>query len=295
MGSGGGAAPPQLNTGAMQNQQQSTNLQTAVGQAALNNVNQVTPGGSLTYTQTGGTDLGNGMSVPQYTATQSLTPASQAIFNSQQNVQQGALNLGQGALGAANTALSQPYNTTTSLSPLPTDQTASTNAAYNSLMSRFNQDYSTQMDQQKTQLANQGIAAGTDAYNNAMLPLQRSAVDASNQATIQATGLAGQNLNQATQLQNQQITDMTQQRTQPLNELATLAGLGSGSTTPSYVNTPQTQINPTDTQASQIAAYQGQMAQFNQQNAQNAAGMGGLFGLGGSALSAGGTIAGAFI
>jgi hypothetical protein len=45
------------------------------------NTNQVTPTGSLTYTQTGGQYDYNGNWIPQTTATQTLSPELQGLYN----------------------------------------------------------------------------------------------------------------------------------------------------------------------------------------------------------------------
>jgi hypothetical protein len=53
------------------------------------------------------------------------------------------------------------------------------------------------------------------------------------------------------------------------------------------VNTPQTQVAPTDVVGAYNNAYQQQFANYNSQLQQNNATTGGLFGLGGTALAAG--------
>jgi hypothetical protein len=68
--------------------QTATNVSTAVANANLNNVNQVTPQGSLSYNQTGGyTDPTSGQWIPQFTATQTFTPTGQATFDQSQQAQ----------------------------------------------------------------------------------------------------------------------------------------------------------------------------------------------------------------
>src|SRR3954466_15486259 len=70
----------------------STNVATAIANANLNNVNQVTPNGSLNYNQTGNfawTDpvTGSSYNIPQCTATQTLSPQGQAIQGQTQAAQ----------------------------------------------------------------------------------------------------------------------------------------------------------------------------------------------------------------
>lgn len=83
------APPPPKETAAAQT---STNIGTAIAQQALNNVNQVTPGGSLTYSQSGShtyTDPGTYQThvIPTYTATQTLSPENQRIQNKTEEAQ----------------------------------------------------------------------------------------------------------------------------------------------------------------------------------------------------------------
>jgi hypothetical protein len=74
-------APNPLVTAAAQT---GTNVATAVANANLQNVNQITPDGSLTYSQSGtykfkDPTTGASYDLPQFTATTSLSPAQQAI------------------------------------------------------------------------------------------------------------------------------------------------------------------------------------------------------------------------
>jgi hypothetical protein len=70
----------------------STNVATGVANAFLNNVNQVTPQGSLNYNQTGSYNwndpvTGTSYNIPTFTATQTLSPQQQAIQAQQQATQ----------------------------------------------------------------------------------------------------------------------------------------------------------------------------------------------------------------
>ena len=92
--------------------QTGTNVSTAVANANLGNVNQVTPQGNLTYNQTdtfNWTDPATGQtfSIPKFTATQTLSPTGQATFDQSQQAQ---YNLS--ALGAEQAArLRQQFGT----------------------------------------------------------------------------------------------------------------------------------------------------------------------------------------
>jgi hypothetical protein len=283
-----GAAPTYDISGA-NNTQGIYNLAGATGTQQLNSTNQVTPYGSLNYGMTGGQMI-NGQWVPQYTATQTLDPtdASTAAYGGTFRNQ---------AQYAANAL--QNDSASSLLSPIGGASEYGDNA-YNDLMSRQNQQFGIQQNALTQQLANQGVAAGSTAYQNAFIPLNQSRVDASNQAEINATQLGAQ----------QQQEDITG-RNATLGEMGTLYGMGAGAIpSPNYVNTPTTSVQPVNsnsnfqtgyqgdltgytTQAQgAMAGYQAQMAQYLQSLQAQQATQGGLFGLGGSVLGAGTLAAG---
>ena len=284
MQSGGGSAP-KFDAEKAANDQKNTNVATGISNAYLGNTNQVTPYGNLTYEQTGTASI-DGRDIPRFTATQTLSPSQQAIYDKTTGLQSRALDTAGNVLGSVNNSVNTPLNYD-GLAQLPQDQTQLRNDAYSALTARSTEDLNRQTDMQKTQLANQGVAAGSEAYNNAMIPLERARVDASNQATINAGNIAGQNLQQGQTLRNQGIQERTSIRNQPLQDYQALQGFGGGVTQPTWATPTQAQIPTTDVTSPQIAAYQGQVNAYNQDRSAGNAAMGGLFGLGGSALMAG--------
>jgi hypothetical protein len=81
-------SPDPPNPVATANAQNVANVSTAVANANLGNINQVTPQGNLTYSETGSyTDPATGQSIPRFTATQSLSPTGQQTFDQSQAAQ----------------------------------------------------------------------------------------------------------------------------------------------------------------------------------------------------------------
>ncbi len=267
---GGGSAPAAPDPSKVSADQTKSNVNTAVANAVLGNTNQITPYGSLNYKQTGGQDVA-GNWVPSYTATQTLSPEQQAIYDKTTGLQTQALNLGPKVLSNVGDTIN---------TPLP-DVGALRDQAYNALTSRANQSLDIHQKQQGTQLANQGIQAGSAAYDNAMRPLEQERTDIANQGVINAGNVAGQNLNQAQAIHNQPLSDYTQ-----------LLGFGGGVTPATYAPPSAGQVAPTDVSGNAWNAYNGQLQQYQQGQSQSNALMGGLFGLGGAAL--GGALAGPF-
>lgn len=284
MGGGGSAPQPQSPQITAQQQTQS-NVETAIANATLGNTNQITPQGTLTYKQTGGQQVG-GNFVPSYTATQTLSPEQQSIYDKTTGLQNSGLNAAGGVFQQLNNTVQNPLNFN-GIPGLPTDSTALRNQAYDALTARSNVDLGRSRDAQQVQLANQGIAPGSEAYKRAMEGQDRAVVDASNQATIQAGNVAQQNLGQAQTIRNQGINEAQTLRNQPFQEYAQLLGLGGNIQSPTYAPGSQGQVAPTDVAGIDAAYNAAKMQQYQTQQSGNNALMGGLFGLGGSALGAG--------
>lgn len=262
------------------------NTATAAGQAFLNNVNQVTPYGSLNYTEGPWKDLGGDRGwVPTFTATQTLSPEQQKIYDSQTKVTQGTSDLARDYISRISDATAKPFN----YDGLPGAPT-------------FNQDYlakatqgiidrnQPQMDRDRSaleqRLANQGVSVGTPAYQAAMDQYERSVNDFRLGAQNQGLGMAAQEYGLEGSTRDRAIAEMSNVRSQPINEVAALLGTGNGVRDPTFVNTPQTQIAPTDVMGAYQMQQQAQQQQYQQQMQANNATTGGLFGLGSAALGA---------
>ncbi|HLK23974.1 MAG TPA: hypothetical protein VKT30_04885 [Caulobacteraceae bacterium] len=201
---------------AISNAQTQSNLATAQNQAILNNVNQVTPFGTVAYTQPGGPNT-------PFTETVSLSPQEQAIFN------QGTANQAQ-ALGIAGNQLTNVQNAlntpVTPVEPLATGVTAgpiqygfnpgpglqygfaggapiqsqignadinqsvqnAANAAYAQAASRLDPQWTQNAEQQQAQLTAQGLNPNDAAFQNSMTLFNNARNDAYNQAALSAIG-----------------------------------------------------------------------------------------------------------
>ena len=96
--------------------QTATNIGTAIAQQNLNNVNQITPDGSLTYNQTGTYRYvdpldGKVHNIPTYTATQTLSPEQQAIRDQNNRASLNLSRLGADQSARLNDLLSRPVDT----------------------------------------------------------------------------------------------------------------------------------------------------------------------------------------
>ena len=271
-GGGKGSAPPPPDyTGAAQ-ATAAGNLEAARATAAANRTNQITPYGNLIYTANPGTDpYGNTL----YTATQTLAPAQQELLNKTNVLNTGLMDTANRGLNYANTVLSQPGVDT---SQLPTTGINPGQSYQDAIMSRLGPQIDRENAALDQQLANRGIAAGTEAYKQAKMLQTQKQNDLLNSAVVQGMGM-GLNANQQA-FQQQAYNQM-----QPINVINALR-TGSQVQNPNFVNTPnQAYTAGPDLLGAANASYQNQLAAYNAQQAAGGGFMGGLMNLGGAAIT----------
>jgi hypothetical protein len=296
----------------------SGNLDAARAATAANRVNQVTPYGQLNYSVTGQDPYGN----PTWTATSSLSPDQQALYDYDIASSKGLGQLQSKGLNYVGQMIDQPFSTS-SLPQLssqlnaPTLQTGLDNQgmagwdkATGLIMERLAPQLERQQKSLDTQLANQGIMRGSEAYNQAQQDLAMKQNDLMNQAVLSGQSVQqnmfGQSLqagqfgntaqqqmlaNQAQQAQlanqarGQGFQELAYQRNEPINTLNAVRS-GSQVTTPNqfYVNAPQQATTAgADYMSAAQATGNANIANTNAQNAYQNALMSGMFKMGASA------------
>lgn len=266
-------------------QQQVANLNTAISQARLNNVNQITPQGTLTYNETGGKYDYAGNWVPQFTAETKLSPEQQKLYDTQTRVTQGAYDLADQYTGRIADATAQPFNYE-GLPNAPTYNEDYRRQQLDTIMQRAQPQLDRDRAQLEQRLADQGVTMQDPAYRTAMDQYGRTLNDFRLGADTQAGNAAAQQYGLEAQTRDRAIAERANLRSQPINEVSALLGTGSVQG-PQFVPTSNTSVAPTDVSGNYWNAYQGQLAQQQMANQSNNATMGGLFGLGGTALAGG--------
>lgn len=237
------------------------NLQTAKYATAANRINQNTPYGSLSYTRGNPTNDDD----PQWTQNVALSPVGQQLLDRQNSY---GLGLGD----TTNKSLGQVQGQ----GPMDlsnVDQIA--DQAYSQQISRLDPQWQQRQQAQETQLVNQGLRPGTEAYDAAMRDFSFARNDAYNQARVTANNSMPQTYQLA-----QAAFD------QPLNRLNALR-TGQQVTNPTFQNVPQqaTTAGP-DYLGAASANGQYNMGLYNAGQAANANMTGGLFNLGAAGLKA---------
>jgi hypothetical protein len=210
--------------------QTQSNVDTAEANAALGNVNQISPFGSTTFNQTGSTNV-DGRNIPQFTQTTSLDPTLQGIVSGTQKTAASLIPTGQALANQAATSTTTPLNFSGANNsiiqggPQAVDNQAAT-AAYNSQAGFLQPTYQLQQEDLQDQLSRQGIGVGSDAYNSAQTNLANSQnqgyTSLANSAVNQGINAGSNMFNLAVMGQNQQIGQQQIGQSNPLSLLSQL-------------------------------------------------------------------------
>lgn len=250
------------------------------------------PDGSLTYSKIGDETLtdsltGKSYTVPRYRATTALSASGQRVKNINDQTEENIAGIGRDQSARIGGILGTPINFDgLGAAPLPTDFSADRQKYEDALMQRLNPQIERDRSSLEARLTNQGLRAGSTAYNDAASELGRNANDARLGAILNAGSEQSRMFGLASTARQQGIQEILTRRNQPINEISALMS-GSQVSMPQFVNTPQTQLAGTDYQGAVYQSYQGQMDAYKQKVASQNAMMGGLFGLGGTIATAG--------
>lgn len=247
-------APPVADPNAVAANQQALNTKSGQQSQVGSMTNQVTPTGSLSYSQTGTSSDGT----PLYTATTKLSDPQQQLLDILQGTQKTAGQQGQSLISGANYGAQSPTDVIGNATSGLTKDAMTKQVAY--LDPYFKQ----QTDQLDTQLRNQGFAPGQPGYDNAMRAVQN------NQGNT-VTGFLSQ-------MEPQMYQQAYQNYMTPASLGGTLAGLGSPSN-PTFQNTPQLNIQPANLIGATANAQTAAEASYQDQLKQSQAMMSGLFGI----------------
>jgi hypothetical protein len=220
---GGGKAPPPPDPIATAAAQSQYNQQAAITQANLNRIDQVTPQGSITYSQHGTNSDGT----PQYTQTQTYSPQQQALYDQQNQIAQALGGTAQDQIGRVNDTMNTPFNyngmqpLTTNVNGQPTSHVNSTptlqsdiagagpiqrgvgptdlaadgqrvaDAVYGQATSRLDPQWKNNQNDFDAKMAAQGIPVGSEAYNRIAQQMSNEKNDAYNQANYSAIQAGG--------------------------------------------------------------------------------------------------------
>jgi hypothetical protein len=217
-------------------------------------MNQVTPDGTLTYSNNGYETYrdpytGQTYQIPKTTVTQTLSAQQQAIKDQEDGASLNLATLGNSLSGTLGQKLTGNFN-------IGNEETEA--RLYELGSKRLDPQFARQEEALRSRLLNSGIREGSEAWNSEMERFTQGQNDAYNQLLLQGRG-------QATQ---EQLAEDNQR----INQISALLS-GGQVTQPNFMNTPTSNIPTTDV-AGIINNNYAQQMQAYQQNQQ---GLGGLF------------------
>lgn len=219
-----------------------------------------------------------------WSQTVQLSPEQQALFDQYNRLQQGLFGPQDAALGRVQNSLGSEFNPTT---PSIYDPNLATNNATDLLMQRINPQLDQRYEQLQAQLANQGITAGSEAYNNALTQFQQGRNDAYNQASLAGINLGMQQQGLTNQQQQQAFQNESYLRQLPLQELQALMG-GTQVSMPQMPGYSQAGLGQApDLVGSANANYNAALNQYNANQAQQSGLFGGLGSIAGAGIGYG--------
>jgi hypothetical protein len=293
MGKSAPAAPATPDYVGAAKEQGAANVETARVQSKLNNPNTYTPYGTQLVSYEG----------DQPTITQTLTPEAQKTLEEQQKVQYQLASLGGKGANLASNVLDKSFNfggpnvqTSLDLSNIAKMPVNAGTTAQEAIMSRLEPSLAKQRTSTETNLINQGLRPGTEAYDNAIQLLGQQENDARTQAALQGInvdiGANAQGFNQAATgatfantAQQQALAEAIQQRQMPLNEITALMS-GSQIQNPQFGAYQGTNIQAAPLFAATQAQGQADQNTYNQQVATQNANTAGLYSLAGAGAKA---------
>lgn len=303
--------------------QGAANKEAAIAGAQISNPNIYGPYGSQTVTYANDPTTGN----PVPTVKQTLSPEQQGLYNRNTQVQTGLANLSGDAIGTVQSVMGKPFNyggqvqtsvnnpnaqtslDTSNVAKMPVNAGTT---AQQAIMSRLDPTLARARTSRETELTNQGLRPGMEAWDNAMKDVDFQENDQRTQAALQGINVdmnannqgynqalqsgqfansgTGQNFSQGLQgaqfgntSNAQNLQQALSLRELPLNEISALMS-GSQVTNPQFQQYTGQNVQPAPVFGAAQAQGNYNQGTYNAQQAAQGAFYGGLAGLGGAAL-----------
>jgi hypothetical protein len=289
MGSSAPTAPTPPDPYKVAGAQTGQNVQSAIANTYLGNVDQVGPYGATTYKQGGSYTMtgpdGQNYQVPRFTQTTTLAPEQQKLYDQQTRLGSDLNNLALSQTQRLADHLGRPIDAS-GLPPVGGDFSQDRQRVEQALFDRINPQLERDRASLENTLVNQGFQRGTEAFTNAMDQFNRQAND--QRLAVTASGLREQQGLVGMEQANRQrsLQEMLALRNQPINEISALMGGGQ-------VHLPGAQayqggnIAAADVAGNAYSTAALQQKQYEQQMAQHNQNLAGLYGLGQAALMGG--------
>jgi len=273
-----GKPPPAPNYAKAAEVQGEQNIEAAKLNAAMNRLNETTPYGNVTYQTTPNAQTPGGF---DYSRDIKLSPEQQQLYNLESGNQIASQRIAQGLQQGVAGSVNQPFSLGQYGDPTKLGDASSYaggakavgDALYNQALARRQPQMDRDNAQLDTQLRNQGLMPGTEAYNNSLQQLREQQGIELNDLAYRATQAQGQEQSRLGQLdlnlggfnnqtRGQSIQEGLLQRQQPLSEFNAFR-TGNAPTLPQFQPYGMTNAQPAPTFAGQQAQYGASIDQYN--------------------------------
>lgn len=156
----------------------------------------------------------------RWTSNVTLNPMAQKTLDTQMGLSQGVGQAANNYLPQVQDQYSQPMDTQS--------VQGVADKAYGAMTSRLDPRFQREEDQLRTRLANQGLSAGGEAYNNEMLNFNQGKNDAYQQANLGAIGTMPQTYQLESSIYNQPLNTLNALRTGAQVQNPQFQGMGQG-------------------------------------------------------------------
>lgn len=291
MGKKAPSAPAAPDPVATANAQAAANKETAIANAMMNRMNQYTPYGNTIYNR-----LADVNGTPTWEMRQTLSPQQQALFDSQNRIDQSLYGFGENQLNRINQSFGQNFDMSRYARPEISDFAADRDKVvadtFNNQLARLNPVFERDTKSLNQSLANRGIAEGSELYTRELAANQQRRDDSLRDLSLAAFDKGineqGRLYNMAMGDRQNKINEDLFKRQLPLNELNQLLSGANPAQLPQQLQQYNTGMNAPDVQGAIQNKYNADMmsyqARMNSRNA-NMGAMGSLFGAGLSAAS----------
>lgn len=278
MGKKSPSAPPAPDPVATANAQAGANKDAILESARVNQITQQSPFGVVRYT--------GAIGGPDRTQVTELHSVDQANLDRQRAL---ATALTGQAVQRAGQLPSSPFT----LDGLPQiDQNYARgiqDRVYQGFADKIGEQYGRDAEALRTQLVNQGINVGNEAYARAEQDLMGNRDRALRDAYTASLTEGRNQLAVDQNVRNQAISDLLLQRSQPINELSAYLQGAPALNAPQAPQAAQYQVSPADITGTTYSNYQGALNNYNQklgtQNSKMGAGAGLAGAIGGAAIA----------
>lgn len=229
----------------------SGNVDAIKAQTKANRADTYTPYGSVEYVQ------GVNGDPDRWASVTTLSPEQQKILDQQQNLSMQFGDIANEGIGQVSDAVKNGIDwKSLAASPINAGQTVQ-----DAIMSRLEPQFANEQKALETKLANQGIYAGSEAYNGAENQLAQQKNDAYVQAALQG-------MNTGLQARQQGLAEQQLKANMPINLINALR-TGTQVVTPQGANIPQAgNAGGTDYLTAANNAYNAALGNANVKNAQ---------------------------